>query len=96
MAREEFIERRISKIKEALGMDTNEVVDGIFEAHRRSSCYTNLDDDWEGLIAQGFAKRVKSDDGKQFAYILTENGLQYAANTIGVPIQYTLYFVPNK
>lgn len=96
MTREEFIERRISKIKQALGMNPEEDVDGVFEAHRRSSTYANPDYDWEGLIAQGFAKRLKRNDGKEFVYVLTENGIQYAANVLGIIIRYTLEFEPKN
>ena len=96
MTEKELYEKRLAKMKHALGMDNKDAVDGVYEAYRRSSIYNEPDEVWEGLRADGFAKRITRDDGKEFIYVVTETGMQYVANATELTIRYELTFEPQK
>lgn len=95
MTAQEYKDKSLDKMKHALGM-SDKVVDGVFETNSRSLSYPEPDYYLESLIANGFVKRIGRNDGKEFVYVLTENGIQYVANVTGVTIRCTLEFEPKN
>lgn len=92
MDEHEIEERRLAKLKHALGMNGTE--HSLYEAYRRSSFYNEPDEVWESLRKDGLAKRIMRDDGKEYIYAVTDKGMQYVANATGLTLLYKLTFTP--
>jgi hypothetical protein len=83
----------LARMKHALGFNNKDAKDGVFEAYRRCSCYDEVHETWEGLVAKGYAKHSPCGVGW---YVVTESGMQAVANATGLIIRFELEFEPKK
>lgn len=86
-------DKELAKLKHALGFDNKDAKNGVFEAYRRCSCYDEVDEIWEGLVAKGCAKHNPCGIGW---YVVTESGMQAVANATGLMIRFVLEYEPKK
>lgn len=78
----------------AIGLDNVETNGSVYKAYRNGSMYDGRVEDWEILVAGGYAERVLR--GRDVRYHLTRQGFQYIADKTGLVIRYELEFEPKR
>ena len=89
-------QKYLDRMLHAIGLDNSAPNNGVYEAYRNCSYYTEVNNDWEYLVALGYAKRINSEDGKEFIYSVTRDGLHVIADATGLLIRYTIEIEPKK
>ena len=75
------------RMEHAIGLDNKEPKDGVYEAYRNYAVYGDPVEDWELLVAGGYAERM--DVGRKVLYHLTDDGFRTVARRKGLLIRYT-------
>lgn len=80
-------EKHIAKMSHAIGLDNKQPANGCYEAYRNGSFYDSPVEEWDELVIAGYATDRRRE--KDFRYFVSEKGLQFLAEHLGLMIRYT-------
>ena len=88
-------EKLMRRMIHAIGLDNSKQHKYVYEAYRNSSYYNKPVEDWELLVAGGYAERIDLSES-EIAYHCTKKGLKAIADETGLIIRYTIEVEPTK
>ena len=88
-------ERLMRRMIHAIGLDHCKQYEHVYEAYRNGSYYNEPVEEWELLVAGGYAERIDLSE-REITYHCTKKGLKAIADETGLIIRYTIEVEPTK
>lgn len=79
--------RQIELMQHAIGFDRRRIKKNKYEAYRNRYIVSQPDNDWEELIAIGYATKREFEIEKQIGYYVSELGMKYLGVLFGCIIK---------